>query len=245
MPCSAFTGVRRMTIQKVMSLINLLSSMFFFFVYVIKCLFSFLQKIHVCHRTRLNEDWSSQMCTEEAAHVSDSTEAREFQHEVLTRLSVLGIVQQQQGEWLTALPTRCSVKETDKAPEVVVGYAINWRRLGCKRTSGHSAQRKELHAAVHRHRPAAPRGRSEAEHSLELPTSLLPTLSTKLLSQLLCWPVEGLGQLSHDLRFKANAKEIFACPEARSLQTEAGPVHVGTVRPSLMAPSLTLCTARS
>ncbi|XP_054926174.1 uncharacterized protein [Dermacentor andersoni] len=221
MPCSAFTGVRRMTIQKVMSLINLLSSMFFFFVYVIKCLFSFLQKIHVCHRTRLNEDWSSQMCTEEAAHVSDSTEAREFQHEVLTRLSVLGIVQQQQG------------------------YAINWRRLGCKRTSGHSAQRKELHAAVHRHRPAAPRGRSEAEHSLELPTSLLPTLSTKLLSQLLCWPVEGLGQLSHDLRFKANAKEIFACPEARSLQTEAGPVHVGTVRPSLMAPSLTLCTARS
>ncbi|XP_054926175.1 uncharacterized protein [Dermacentor andersoni] len=218
MPCSAFTGVRRMTIQK---------------------------KIHVCHRTRLNEDWSSQMCTEEAAHVSDSTEAREFQHEVLTRLSVLGIVQQQQGEWLTALPTRCSVKETDKAPEVVVGYAINWRRLGCKRTSGHSAQRKELHAAVHRHRPAAPRGRSEAEHSLELPTSLLPTLSTKLLSQLLCWPVEGLGQLSHDLRFKANAKEIFACPEARSLQTEAGPVHVGTVRPSLMAPSLTLCTARS
>ncbi|XP_070394138.1 uncharacterized protein [Dermacentor albipictus] len=69
-----------------------------------------------------SSDRSSQMYTEEAAHVSESTEAREFQQEVLTWLSVLRIVQQQQGEWLTALPTRRSVKETDKAPGVVVGY---------------------------------------------------------------------------------------------------------------------------
>ncbi|XP_037561639.2 uncharacterized protein LOC119440843 [Dermacentor silvarum] len=60
---------------------------------------------------------------------SCSAQHKEFQREVLTRLSVLRIVQQQQGELLTALTTRCTVKQSDNAPQVVVGQFDSYDEL--------------------------------------------------------------------------------------------------------------------
>ncbi|KAL1436886.1 hypothetical protein MTO96_049282 [Rhipicephalus appendiculatus] len=96
-----------------------------------------------------NEDSSFEMTTQEAAcglanakeqvyrspasgprsHSRKILPEEEFQREVLTRLSVLRIVQQQHGELLTALTTRHTMKDTDKGPAVIVGRFDNHDEL--------------------------------------------------------------------------------------------------------------------